>query len=99
FIFNLAGNYLANQNPDINQTVKVLEDESKVEFIVVSDLFLTPSARYADLLLPETSFMERWNIGETWGTGNYLLLSQKLVEPEFERRSDYDWLRELARKL
>ena len=99
FIFNLAGNYLANQNPDINQTVKVLEDESKVEFIVVSDLFLTPSARYADLLLPETSFMERWNIGETWGTGNYLLLSQKLVEPEFERRSDYDWLREVARKL
>ncbi|MDI6464196.1 molybdopterin dinucleotide binding domain-containing protein, partial [Cronobacter turicensis] len=99
FIFNLAGNYLANQNPDINQTVKVLEDESKVEFIVVSDLFLTPSARYADLLLPETSFMERWNIGETWGTGNYLLLSQKLVEPEFERRSDYDWLRDVARKL
>ncbi|WP_336295667.1 DMSO/selenate family reductase complex A subunit [Cronobacter dublinensis] len=99
FIFNLAGNYLANQNPDINQTVKVLEDESKVEFIVVSDLFLTPSARYADVLLPETSFMERWNIGETWGTGNYLLLSQKLVEPAFERRSDYDWLRDVARKL
>ncbi|WP_426713214.1 DMSO/selenate family reductase complex A subunit [Cronobacter muytjensii] len=99
FIFNLAGNYLANQNPDINQTVKVLEDESKVEFIVVSDLFLTPSALYADLLLPETSFMERWNIGETWGTGNYLLLSQKLVEPQFERRSDYDWLRDVARKL
>ncbi|EOW6723529.1 DMSO/selenate family reductase complex A subunit, partial [Cronobacter dublinensis] len=99
FIFNLAGNYLANQNPDINQTVKVLEDDSKVEFIVVSDLFLTPSARYADVLLPETSFMERWNIGETWGTGNYLLLSQKLVEPAFERRSDYDWLRDVARKL
>ena len=99
FIFNLAGNYLANQNPDLRQAVKVLEDESKVEFIVMSDLFMTPSARYADLLLPETSFMERWNIGETWGTGNYLLLSEKLVEPEFERRSDYEWLREVARKL
>ncbi len=26
---------------------------------------MTPSAKYADSLLPETSFMERWNIGET----------------------------------
>jgi len=60
---------------------------------------MTPSARYADLLLPETSFMERWNIGETWGTASYLILSEKLIVPEFERRSDYDWLREVAAKL
>lgn len=98
-LFSLAGNYLANQNPDILQTVKILEDESKIEFIVASDLYLTPSAKYADLLLPETSFMERWNIGETWGTASYLILSEKLIEPEFERRSDYDWLREVASKL
>ncbi|HAP80217.1 MAG TPA: dimethyl sulfoxide reductase subunit A, partial [Enterobacteriaceae bacterium] len=68
-LFSLAGNYLANQNPDINQAAKILADESKIEFIVASDLYLTPSAKFADLLLPETSFMERWNIGETWGTG------------------------------
>ncbi|HHQ6616857.1 TPA: DMSO/selenate family reductase complex A subunit [Serratia fonticola] len=98
-LFSLAGNYLANQNPDINQAVKVLADESKIEFIVQSDLYLTPSAKYADVLLPETSFMERWNIGETWGTANYLILSEKLIEPEFERRSDYDWIREVAQKL
>lgn len=98
-VFSLAGNYLANQNPDIHQAVKVLEDESKIEFIVQSDLYLTPSAKYADILLPETSFMERWNIGETWGTGNYLVLSEKLIEPGFECRSDYDWLREVSQKL
>ena len=34
--------------------------------------------------------MKRWNIGETWGTASYLILSEKLIEPEFERRSDYD---------
>ncbi|TGC76133.1 dimethyl sulfoxide reductase subunit A, partial [Salmonella enterica subsp. enterica serovar Wilhelmsburg] len=28
-----------------------------------------------------------------------LILSEKLIEPEFERRSDYDWLREVAAKL
>lgn len=26
--------------------------------------------------------MERWNIGETWGTASYLILSEKLIEPE-----------------
>lgn len=98
-LFCLAGNYLSNQNPDINHAARVLEDDAKIEFIVVSDLYMTPSAKYADILLPETSFMERWNIGETWGTGNYLLLSEKVIEPQFERRSDYDWLREVAAKL
>ncbi len=98
-LFSLAGNYLTNQNPDLHQAARLLEDESKIEFIVASDLFMTPSARYADLLLPETSFMERWNIGETWGTGSYLVLSEKLIEPEFERRSDYEWLRDVAAKL
>lgn len=58
-IFSLAGNYMTNQNPDILHAAKVLEDESKVEFIVYSDLYMTPSAKYADILLPETSFLER----------------------------------------
>lgn len=98
-LFSLAGNYLTNQNPDLHQAARLLEDESKIEFIVASDLFMTPSAKYADLLLPETSFMERWNIGESWGTGSYLVLSEKLIEPEFERRSDYEWLRDVAAKL
>ncbi len=98
-LFSLAGNYLANLNPDVHQAAKLLEDESKIEFIVLSDLFMTPSAKYADVLLPETSFMERWNIGETWGTASYLILSEKLIEPDFERRTDYDWLRDVAKKL
>lgn len=98
-IFSLAGNYLNNQNPNANRATKVLEDESKAEFIVVSDLYMTPSAQYADLVLPETSFTERWNIGETWGNASYLVLSEKLIEPDFERRSDYDWLVEVAEKL
>lgn len=98
-IFSLAGNYLNNQNPNANRAIKVLEDESKAEFIVASDLYMTPSTQYADLVLPETSFVERWNIGETWGNASYLVLSEKLVEPDFERRSDYDWLVEVADKL
>ena len=60
---------------------------------------MSPSAKYADLVLPETSFLERWNIGNTWGTGNYFLLSEKVVEPAFERRSDYEWISDVAEKM
>ncbi|MFA9440312.1 DMSO/selenate family reductase complex A subunit [Uliginosibacterium sp. sgz301328] len=98
-IFCLAGNYLASQNPDVNAAARLLADESKVEFIVCSDLYLTPSAKFADVLLPETSFMERWNIGKTWGSGNYLMLSEQVIEPLHEARNDYDWLTDVARKL
>ena len=52
FIFNIAGNVLVNQHSDINRTVKILRDESLVRFIVVSDLFMTPSAKFADVLCP-----------------------------------------------
>ena len=98
-IFNLASNFLANQNPDINRTTRVLQDESLVEFIVASDLFLTPSARYADILLPGNTFFERYNIGETWNNGDYFILSQKIVDNYYESRSEYEWLAEVADKL
>lgn len=98
-IASIGGNYMVNQNPDVNKAAKLLQDESLVEFILVSDHFLTPTAKYADILLPDASFFERWGIGETWGTGNYAALSQQVLTPQFERRDDYDWMVEVARKM
>lgn len=98
-LFCLAGNYLANQNPDLNASIEMLKDESKIECIVVSDLYMSPSAKFADILLPETSFLERWNLGETWGTANYFILSEKMIDPFFEARDDYDWISDVAEKL
>lgn len=41
-ILNLGGNALINQHSDINRTAAILKDTSKCEFIVCSDLFMTP---------------------------------------------------------
>ncbi|MGF1760266.1 molybdopterin-dependent oxidoreductase [Photobacterium sagamiensis] len=98
-IFSLASNYLANQNQNVNRAVKALEDDSLCEFIVVSDLYMTPSAKYADLVLPETSFAERWNVAFPWVFGDYAKISKPVVRREFERRTDYEWLAEVADKL
>jgi thiosulfate reductase / polysulfide reductase chain A len=40
----------------------VLQDESKVPFHVSIDPFLNESNQYADLVLPETSYLERWDL-------------------------------------
>ncbi|MCF0107072.1 MAG: molybdopterin-dependent oxidoreductase, partial [Holdemanella sp.] len=95
-IFNLAGNMLINQHADINYTKKLLEDESKVEFIVVSDLFMTASAKYADLLLPGVSMFETNNISMPWAYSNLLGASNKVIEPLYDCRWEYDWMVELA---
>ncbi|HEY3365885.1 MAG TPA: DMSO/selenate family reductase complex A subunit [Symbiobacteriaceae bacterium] len=98
-ILNLAGNALLNQHADINKTAKTLADESKVEFIVVSEQFLTPSARFADILLPATTWFERNDIATPWAWGDYVLFQNKAIEPLHEAKSAYDWVTLLADKL
>lgn len=92
----LGGNTLINQHGDINKTKKILENESLCEFIVCSDLFMTPSAMYADIILPGASCYEVDNITPAWQEGDFLLYNRKIVEPLFEGRFEYEWIRELA---
>lgn len=98
-IYNLGGNYLVNQNPNVNKSAKALADEKLVEFIVVSDVFLTPSAKFADILLPSTTFFERWDLGESYASGDYFTLVEKVVENYYESKFEYYWLAEVAKKL
>lgn len=98
-IFNLAGNTLINQHSDVNKTAEILKDTSLCEFIVVSDLFMTPSAKFADILLPGTSFLESENITYPWREGDFFLYTPKVIEPLFESRFEYDWLKEVAAGL
>ncbi|MBQ9815197.1 MAG: molybdopterin-dependent oxidoreductase [Lachnospiraceae bacterium] len=98
-IFNIGGNCLINQHSDINRTARILKDETKCEFIVVSDIFMTSSARFADLLLPSAGMFETSYICRPWGEGNYLLYSQQAIQPLFECRSDAEWILELEKML
>lgn len=98
-IFNLAGNALVNQHSDINDTIRILKDTNKCEFIVCTDLFMTASARYADLLLPGTSVFEGTNMINPWRGSNYLLCNNQVAEPLFECRFEWEWLKAVAEAL
>ena len=98
-IINPAGNCLINQHSDINRTAEILRDTSKCEFIVCSDLFMTASARFADILLPGVSPLEQNNIAMPWQYGDFLGFARKIVESPGQCRFEYDWLCELAERL
>ncbi len=98
-IFNLGGNCLVNQHSDINSTTEILADTSKVELIVASELFMTASARYADIILPSDNMYERDNIAVPWQFGDEVLFMNKVVDPPAECRNGYDWISDLAGRL
>ncbi len=98
-IWSVASNILINQHADVNRSAKILADENLVEFIAVQDQFLTPSGKYADLVLPVCTQFETWGLEDGWKYGDEVILMPKIVEPPFETKSDYRICSELAEKL
>jgi anaerobic dimethyl sulfoxide reductase subunit A len=98
-IYAVATNALINQHANINRTAQILRDESRVEFIAVQDNFLTPTGRFADLVLPACTQFETWGVEDGWKYGDEVILMPRLVEPPGETKSDYRICAELAARL
>jgi len=98
-IYAVASNALLNQHADINRTARLLQDETKVEFLAVQEQFMTPTGRFADLILPACTQFETWGLEDGWKYGDEVLLMPKLVEPPGEAKSDYRICAELAERL
>jgi anaerobic dimethyl sulfoxide reductase subunit A len=96
FFANVAGNTLINQHSNINRTIEILKDESLAEFIFVSDQFMTPSARYADIVLPVVTWFETWGV---CARDRSRILMPKVIEPLNDLPSDYEVAAMLAERL
>ncbi|ASV55335.1 Anaerobic dimethyl sulfoxide reductase chain A [Lelliottia jeotgali] len=101
FIWNYAGNTITNQHSDINKTHDILQDESLCDTIVVIDNFMTSSAKYADILLPDLMTVEQEDIIPNDYAGNmgYLIFLQPVTAPKFERKPIYWIMSEVAKRL
>lgn len=98
-LFSLASGILLNQHSNVNDTVRILKRGDAVETVVVSDLFMTPGSRFADLLLPGVSFFETENVMSSWSSADYLLFNQQAIRPLFGGRFELDWISAVARLL
>ena len=91
--YAVGGNYLS-QGSDIRKNIRAIE---RVDLAICHDYFLTPTARYCDVVLPTTTFLERDDIVFT--AGNYLFFSNKVIDPPPDVRNDYDIFCALAERL
>ena len=98
-IYSLASGIVINQHSNINDTRRILRDTDKLDALILSDLFMTPSARFADILLPGISFFEYENIPSPWSSEDYLIYCHQVTSPLFEGRFEYYWIRETARLM
>jgi trimethylamine-N-oxide reductase (cytochrome c) len=94
--------YWAGGNPfvhhqDRNRMVKAWE---KLETFVVQDFQWTPTARFADIVLPATTSYERNDI-ESVGdyAGSAIIAMKKAIDPVYESKTDYDIFLGLAERL
>ncbi|MFC1896294.1 molybdopterin-dependent oxidoreductase [Thermodesulfobacteriota bacterium] len=88
-----CGNTL-NQFANTNKGVKAFK---QLEFVVVSEQFMTPTARFADILLPVRTHFERNSIYS--GGGDTMFFANKAIEPVGESKSDFQICVELAPRL
>ncbi len=80
--------------PDSNHMLEALK---QLDFFVDVDIFLTETSKYADLILPACSSVERSEL--RCYHERYVIYTQPAIEPLYESRSDADIIFDLGQRL
>ena len=80
-------------------TKTVEEALKKLEFIVVVDTMMSETAEFADIVIPGTTYLERYDLNNHWVTWPVLGLRQPVVRPLFGQPAEYEFVCELGRRL
>ncbi|MFC2045512.1 molybdopterin-dependent oxidoreductase [Chloroflexota bacterium] len=91
---------LHGSNPVITRAnaAEVYKALSQVEFMVVADFFLTPTAELADIVLPAATWLEMNYLGQFWWRNGYVLPRRKIVQIG-ECWQDHKIFNELGKKM
>ncbi len=83
--------------PNTNKVKKAFE---KLELLVVIDLFMTDTAKVADIVLPGTTFLERKDLRDYSNLGlPLIMMSDKVIEPLGNCMEDWKIWSELAKRM
>ena len=95
---NLAWFFCANFAAQMPNTNMVKEGLKKIPFVVTSDLFMTATALYSDLVLPVTAVFETENVTAN-SRSSIVSIGEALVTPPGEAKSDLAVCAELANRF
>lgn len=97
----LKGVYVMCSNPMTNHANHAYTEEwfKKLDFVVVADMNMTETAKYADILLPVAHWFEQEDLFTSYASHLYMLLQEKAIEPIGEAKPDYEIWKELANRL
>ncbi len=93
-LYTVNTNFL-NQHPNINKIAQALK---KLEFFVVHEQFMTPTAKFADVILPSNTFLEREDVTTGEGIPHFGYM-KKVIESQGESRSHLEICTGLASRL
>jgi anaerobic selenocysteine-containing dehydrogenase len=106
FMANMAWNSAMNPLETIEcLTAKDKSGEYVIPTVIYSDAFFSETVPYADLILPDTTYLERWDcisildrpIGSSHGPGD--AIRQPILKPDRDVRPFQDVLIELGARL
>ena len=94
------GGNIITANPD---SLRGYHAVSKLDFFLQVELFMTPPAELADVVLPAASYWESWHVrpffGLTAKSNTHIQLREPVVPPQHESRPDVQIMFDLARRL
>jgi formate dehydrogenase major subunit len=95
----VRGMYIMGENPVLSDPNVAHAEEwfRRLEFLAVQDLFLTETARWADVVLPGSSFAEKE--GTYANTDRHVQLAAAALPPPGNARRDLDILIDLSNRL
>jgi len=91
--------YIVGENPAVSEAdfSRVRESLKKLDLLVVQDVFMTRTARYAHYILPTSAFCEK--SGSYMNSERRIQWSHKVCEPHADSKPDWEILTALGRAL
>ncbi len=96
---NIRGLYIMGEDIVLSEpnTERIEEGLNNVEFVVLQDIFLNETARFADVILPAACFAEK--DGVFTNSDRRVQKVRKAVEPPGEARADWEIICDISRAV
>ena len=99
--YRIRGMYIYKQNvleavPDRDRTMKLFD---QLDLIVCIDTVMSDTAWHADVVLPESNYLERLDPPNAYGMGGIeptVVIRQPLIKPLYDTKPCFDIVRELG---